>query len=596
MMKKRFLAFVLTLGLCLGLTPSAGAMGDTGYPGWGEVVSCGDEYTAAIKADGTLWMWGSNAKGQLGNGGKGNATGRVFKEDPCQTVPIKVMDNVAAVSCGDEHVAALKTDGTLWMWGSNAEGQLGNGGGGNAVDSIDNPCQTVPLKVMDNVAAVSCGDHHTAAVKTDGTLWMWGANSAGQLGNGGDGNATNVLGQPRQTTPIKVMDNVTAVSCGSTHTAILKTDGTLWMCGNNCYGALGNGGDGNASDLFTKWQTVPMQVMEDVASVSCGGGTTAAVKIDGTLWTWGENGSGQLGNGGTGDMREIFWNRLCQTTPMQVMDHVASVACGSAHTAILKTDGTLWTCGYNSYGKLGDGMDEELREIPVQVMDHVSSMACGGNSTAVIKTDGTLLVWGKNDYGQLGNGTLEDHTIPAPVMTGLVLRRPSPPIAVAGFTDVWEGAYYADAVRWAVNKNITSGTSATTFSPDTTCTTAQILTFLWRANGSPAPNGSNAAVPAGQYYTDAANWALEKGLTDAFNADTPATRAATVTYLWKLAGKPAADAASFADVDAGAEYAQAVAWAVKEGITAGTSATTFAPDNTCTRGQIVTFLYRDLAG
>ncbi len=163
------------------------------------------------------------------------------------------------------------------------------------------------------------------------------------------------------------------------------------------------------------------------------------------------------------------------------------------------------------------------------------------------------------------------------------------------FTDVASDAYYADAVKWAVEKNITAGTTATTFAPNNTCTTAQILTFLWRANGSPAPAGSHAAVPTGKYYTDAANWALEKGLTDAFSADTPATRAATVTYLWKLAGKPAADAAAFTDVDAGAEYAQAVAWAVKEGITSGTSATTFAPDNTCTRGQIVTFLYRDMA-
>ncbi len=168
-------------------------------------------------------------------------------------------------------------------------------------------------------------------------------------------------------------------------------------------------------------------------------------------------------------------------------------------------------------------------------------------------------------------------------------------VANSGFNDVVAGSYYADAVKWAVDKGVTAGTSATTFSPNNTCTTAQILTFLWRANGSPAPAGNNAAVPAGQYYTDAANWALEKGPTDAFSADTPATRAATVTYLWKLAGKPAADTAAFTDVDAGAEYAQAVAWAVKEGITSGTSATTFAPDNTCTRGQIVTFLYRDLA-
>ena len=167
------------------------------------------------------------------------------------------------------------------------------------------------------------------------------------------------------------------------------------------------------------------------------------------------------------------------------------------------------------------------------------------------------------------------------------------------FTDVKADAYYADAVEWAVDKGITSGTSATTFSPDTTCTTAQILTFLWRANGSPAASGGNpfSDVSADAYYYQAALWASEKGLISGsvFNGDTPCTRAATVTYLWKLAGQPSVGASGFTDVPAGSDYAQAVAWAVEEGITSGTSATAFSPDTTCTRAQIMTFLYRDMA-
>lgn len=167
------------------------------------------------------------------------------------------------------------------------------------------------------------------------------------------------------------------------------------------------------------------------------------------------------------------------------------------------------------------------------------------------------------------------------------------------FIDVSSTAYYADAVKWAVDKGVTAGTTATTFSPNDTCTTAQILTFLWRAKGSPAPVGSNPFpdVTADAYYADAAAWAYENGLVSgsSFGGNTPCTRAATVTYLWKLAGSPAAGTAAFTDVDAGAECAQAVAWAVEEGITAGTSATTFSPNTTCTRGQIVTFLYRVFA-
>lgn len=170
--------------------------------------------------------------------------------------------------------------------------------------------------------------------------------------------------------------------------------------------------------------------------------------------------------------------------------------------------------------------------------------------------------------------------------------QPFPPV-IARFLDVSVGAYYAAPVQWAVEKGITAGTSATTFSPDNTCITAQILTFLWRAKGSPAPTKRDPSVPGGQYYSDAANWALERGLTDRFRADAPATRLATVTYLWKLAGSPAVTSGtSFTDVT---ENTQAVAWAVKQGITKGTSDTTFSPSTTCTRGQIVTFLHRDLA-
>ncbi len=171
--------------------------------------------------------------------------------------------------------------------------------------------------------------------------------------------------------------------------------------------------------------------------------------------------------------------------------------------------------------------------------------------------------------------------------------------AAPSFTDVAESDYYYAPVQWAVENGVTTGTSDTTFSPASTCTTAQILTFLWRAVGEPAPAGENpfSDVAEDVYFADAAAWAHEQGLVsgETFNGDSPCTRSAVVTYLWKLAEEPEAEAAAFTDVAADADYAQAVAWAVSEGVTTGTSETTFSPDATCTRGQIVTFLYRDLA-
>lgn len=167
------------------------------------------------------------------------------------------------------------------------------------------------------------------------------------------------------------------------------------------------------------------------------------------------------------------------------------------------------------------------------------------------------------------------------------------------FADVPASAYYADAVKWAVEQGITSGTSATTFSPDMSCTRAQIVTFLWRANGAPKADGANpfTDVSADAYYYDAVLWAVKEGITSGtsattFSPDATVTRAQTVTFLYRAAGAPAVTGGSFADVAADAYYAGAVAWAVKEGVTSGTGGNNFSPDAPCTRGQIVTFMYR----
>ena len=174
----------------------------------------------------------------------------------------------------------------------------------------------------------------------------------------------------------------------------------------------------------------------------------------------------------------------------------------------------------------------------------------------------------------------------------------------AHFTDVPSDAWYAKAVAWAVEQGVTDGIAADRFAPNGSCTRAQIVTFLWRAAGSPAPKAASSFtdVPADAWYADAVAWAVEqgitKGLTDTtFGPDVTCTRAQGVTFLWRLEKAPAADAANgaFTDVADGAWYADAVAWAVAHGVTDGTSRTTFSPDGTCTRAQIVTFLWRALA-
>ncbi len=595
-MKKKLLSLALALVMCLGLAVPALA-NSTSTANSPATVSAGGYHTGLIDKNGSLWMWGLYKP--IGNG----LSKRAF-------VPAKVLDNVVSISCGTSHTAAIKTDGSLWMWGSNNCGELGNGGVGNIHDSDGGIYQDVPVKVMDKVAAVSCGADFTAAIKTDGSLWMFGVNNDMQLGNNGVGNVHNEDYGTYQNIPVKVMDNVAAVSCGSGHVAAIKTDGSMWW-----WGYLGVVSD--SESVSEVYYAEPVKVMDNVVAVSCGGSHTAAIKTDGSLWmSGGDNGWGQLGDSSSIEGRS-------PADPVKVLDNVATVSCGGSHTAAVKTDGSLLVWGNNESGQLGsssgntsvpfqipDGKGGALngsfpiQTVPSKLMDGVATISGGNAYTIIVKTDGSVWACGANDVGQLGNDGKHNsvstdgramQTTPVK-LSGLTARAKLP----TAFYDIAANAYYTDAVIWAMGKGITSGTSATTFSPDKVCTTGEILTFLWKAQNSPEPAISNpfSDVAQSSYYYKAALWAYEKGLVSGsvFEANVPGTRGMTVAYLWKLAGKPAAGASSFSDVSGNADYAQAVAWAVSKGITSGTGNNTFSPNTICTRGQIMTFLYRDFAG
>lgn len=240
--------------------------------------------------------------------------------------------------------------------------------------------------------------------------------------------------------------------------------------------------------------------------------------------------------------------------------------------------------------------------------DHIGSM--GGSSVSArfdgkpksiyIDTDGNEILsnnskyWGIDFSGRIG-------VISRASGSYAIIKNPvykEPPHAIGKFNDVMSDSYYAEPVSWAVENKVTSGTSTTTFSPSDTCTNAQILTFLWRAKGFSIPTIQNPFdnVNGNEYYANASIWAYENGLVSgpSFSENIPCTRSMVVTYLWKLAGSPKSTSSSFSDIPADASYASAVSWAVSKGITNGTSATTFSPNDTCTRGQIVTFLYRSI--
>ena len=305
-------------------------------------VSIANGVSAAIKAGKSLWMWGSNYHGQLGTKGSGDVNiggGNNFDHTSKHYVhitPVKVMDDVASVRAGSFYTAAIKTDGSLWMWGDNQYGHIGNNGGSDKTDRYGYVYQTEPVKIMDSVSYVTFNEdaHTVAAIQTDGSLWMWGKNIHSELGNSGQGDKFYEIEELDsveyyQTTPIKVLENVTSVSLGANHTAAIQTDGSLWMWGSNYYGQLGNGTNTDAGE--------PVKIMDGAAAVDLGWSRTAVLKTDGSLWTWGRNCYGQLGSGSTED----------SNVPVKIMDSVAAMGGYQDQSAAIKTDGSLWTWGWN---------------------------------------------------------------------------------------------------------------------------------------------------------------------------------------------------------------------------------------------------------
>jgi hypothetical protein len=244
-----------------------------GGTNWKQIAG-GNSFTAAIKTDGTLWTWGSAAHGRLGTN---NDT--VSKSTPVTTFAGGT--DWKQVVCGHDCAAAIKTDGSLWTWGRNEQGQLGNNLSGDANN------RSTPVTTFvggNNWKQVSVGYRFMGAVKTDGTLWMWGAGFGGNLGRGN----TSSSAVPAQTSAEGT--NWKQVACGQFHTVAVKTDGTLWVWGGNDDGSLGINNTGNRPNPVTTFAGGT-----NWKSVSAGGNTSVAIKTDGTLWTWGAAGNGILG-------------------------------------------------------------------------------------------------------------------------------------------------------------------------------------------------------------------------------------------------------------------------------------------------------------
>jgi alpha-tubulin suppressor-like RCC1 family protein len=457
----------VTTPICTPVTTSAGGatwvkMSSTAYA------------VAAIKSDGTLWTWGYNYFGQLGT----NDT--IFRSNPVTT--FAGGNDWKQINGGHRNMGAIKNDGTLWVWGNNGYGQLGNNSATGVYTSGGTYTPITTFAGGTNWKQISYGVGLAAAIKTDGTLWTWGRNDYGALG-------TNDVIYPI-CTPVTTFAGGTnwkqVSSGGSTNMSAIKTDGTLWVWGGSITGTLYD------------------YILTPVTTFAGGTdwsqlGSGRAIKSDGTLWTWGLNGSGGL----------AVNDRFSRYTPVTTFAGGNNWSKVFINTAI-KTDGTLWTWGFNTSGQLGVN-DTTNRSTPVTTFAGGTDWSQVGNNAA-IKTDGTLWTWGFNTQGQLGvNDTTNRYT---PVTT------------FAGGTD-WSKVYSAgraiktDGTLWTWGLN-TQGQLGVN---DTTDRYTPVTTFAGGTNWSQIGNSNPTRVikTDGTLWTWGFNTQGQLGVNDTDTRCTPVT-------------------------------------------------------------------------
>jgi alpha-tubulin suppressor-like RCC1 family protein len=341
--------------------------------------------TAAVTPG--AWTWGYGGSGQLGDGRRS-----------ASPVPVKVLglDQVTAIAGSTDTRYALRSDGTVWAWGSGRSGELGNGAKNDSA---------VPVKVtgLTKVTAISDG----YALRSDGTVWAWGNGTGGALGNG----HTDDSAVPVQ---VNGLTKVTEIAGAVGNGLALKSDGTVWAWGTGEFGLLGNG--------TTKDSAVPVRVkgLGRITAIAFGASLTGnayALAADTTVWSWGYNADGALGNGATSPPNEC----KCSDVPVLVagLGHVKGIAGGYDDGYAVTSDGTVWAWGSGEGGALGDGSrDDSLVPVQVHGLTDVIAVSAGSSGYA-LRSDGTVWAWGDGQGGALGDGRTDDSTVPVRV-SGLV--------------------------------------------------------------------------------------------------------------------------------------------------------------------------------
>ena len=380
----------------------------------------------ALLWDGSVWTWGSDVSGKLGDG-RVSQSYAVTNND--SFIPLRVhgpgnvgyLNSIIAISAGESHNLALKSDGTVWAWGWNAFGQLGNG-------TTNDAYTPVQVSGLSNVVAISGRAYHCLALRSDGTVWGWGWNQYGQLGTGTN---SSFVALPVQ---VSGLTNPAVISAAYTISLALMSNGTVRVWGTDRKGEMGQGTTG-----VHGYTPVQVPGLSNVVSISADFQEPEALKSDGTIWMWGWNNLGQLGNGTVTDTN-------IPTQVLTLTNMIFAGATGDRNNCAIKADHTVWTWGRNYNGQLGIGtVDQDPHPSPVQVPSfgngYVVLVQTPDWHSLALESDGTLWEWGANDHGQLGDDTTNDAYSPTLVVWPHNATPTATPITLAGSKKLSDGSF-----------------------------------------------------------------------------------------------------------------------------------------------------------
>jgi alpha-tubulin suppressor-like RCC1 family protein len=388
-------------------------------------------HTLTVSSDTKAWAWGCNTSGQIGDGSLVHRNSPATVKHDASTQ----ISTVTSVSGGYDHAMYLKSNGTVWVAGFNKYGQIGNGTKGDTQyvtipSQVRKGASSSPDDYLQGIVAIAAGSIQSFALKSNGTLWGWGYNYEGELGDGTNGSGSDKLSPVQvkkgtSSSPDAYLQDVIAVAAGDWHTLALKSDGTVWAWGWNKYGQVG---DDTEVD-----KNAPVQVkgLTDVIMIAAGEDHSLAVRADGSVWAWGRGEHGRLGNNSTNAINKLPVQVLkgASSSPDAYLRNVISISGGRRHSLAVRSDGSAWGWGSREVGQVGDGTTSTTpRQTPVAVSgmsSGVISISANYAHSAALKSDGYVWTWGENKWYQLGNGrdgggssSSEDKNAPVQVVGG----------------------------------------------------------------------------------------------------------------------------------------------------------------------------------